>query len=198
MAAGRKLQFDKDQALDEAMQVFWANGYSGTSLNQLTSALGINKPSLYAAFGNKEQLYCRALERYGSRYGEPRLQHLTKPDTSPLREGVQAYLLAVARFQTDPDLPGGCFFVQTTGEARASAMPHPVVDSMTTINRQTLEKLTGFFEREKAAGRLDSESAPGTLALYLMNTLFGMAMIARNGATFSDLEKVVALAIQVF
>jgi AcrR family transcriptional regulator len=65
MTAGRRRSFDEAQALETAMRVFWRRGYQGTSLSDLTAALGINKPSLYAAFGNKEQLFARALAHYG-------------------------------------------------------------------------------------------------------------------------------------
>ncbi len=79
MSAGRKRTFDEEQALEAAMRVFWQKGYVGTSLSDLTAALGINKPSLYAAFGNKEQLFASALARYGSRYGLPHAEHLLEP-----------------------------------------------------------------------------------------------------------------------
>ena len=65
MPSGRTRQFDVDEALDRALEVFWARGYEGATLPELTRAMGINRPSLYAAFGNKEQLFRKALDRYG-------------------------------------------------------------------------------------------------------------------------------------
>ena len=64
MPSGRTRQFDVDEALDQALEVFWARGYEGATLPELTRAMGINRPSLYAAFGNKEQLFRKALDRY--------------------------------------------------------------------------------------------------------------------------------------
>ena len=68
MVAGRPRKFDKEHALEAAMLVFWRNGYSGTSLADLTNAMAINKPSMYAAFGNKEQLFKASLEQYINQY----------------------------------------------------------------------------------------------------------------------------------
>ena len=67
---GRPRAFDRDQALERALDLFWRNGYEGASLSDLTEAMGINPPSLYAAFGNKEELFCKALDRYGERHDE--------------------------------------------------------------------------------------------------------------------------------
>ncbi len=108
MSAGRKRTFDKDRALETALKVFWRKGFVGTSVSDLTRSLGINKPSLYAAFGNKEQLFVSALTRYGRHYGLPHASHLLEPADAPLRQRLRAYLLSIARMVTDPDLPGGC------------------------------------------------------------------------------------------
>lgn len=88
--AGRKRSFDKQQALDKAMRLFWANGFSGTSISALAAILGINKPSLYAAFGNKEQLFKASLDHYAECYGEPSVLKLHEPDTDSLEERLEA------------------------------------------------------------------------------------------------------------
>ena len=105
MAAGRQREFDKQIALDAAMELFWSNGYSGTSLSDLTNAMGINKPSLYAAFGNKEALCISALNQYVSKYGSPHMEELNAPNKS-LRSRLTAYLKSIARMVSDPALPG--------------------------------------------------------------------------------------------
>ena len=92
MAAGRPRAFDKEKALEAAMLVFWRNGYAGTSMADLTDAMGINKPSLYAAFGNKEQLFVAAVEQY-MRLISPSLDYLYAPDLPlPLRRAWLAFL----------------------------------------------------------------------------------------------------------
>jgi AcrR family transcriptional regulator len=78
-AGGRPRSFDEGKALDGAIDAFWRLGYEGASLAELTEAMGINKPSMYAVFGSKEELFVRALERYGQRYHEHLRQVLSKP-----------------------------------------------------------------------------------------------------------------------
>ena len=99
MAAGRQREFDKQVALDAAMNVFWLNGYTGTSLSDLTDAMGINKPSLYAAFGNKEALFVRALNHYIDKHGSPHLEALRTAQGSEraLREALTAEFADRAR-----------------------------------------------------------------------------------------------------
>ena len=98
MGAGRQREFDKRVALDAAMKVFWANGYSGTSLSDLTDVMGINKPSLYAAFGNKEALFISALDHYTGEHGAPHNQELHKSNKN-LRSRLRVYTVyALERF----------------------------------------------------------------------------------------------------
>src|ERR1700736_6971256 len=99
MAVGRPRAFDIDGALDLAMQVFWRQGYEGTSLSDLTKAMGINRPSLYAAFGNKEELFRKALDRYADRPTAFVRQSLAE---STARKVVERLLLAAAGAQTEP------------------------------------------------------------------------------------------------
>src|SRR5919106_255484 len=109
MAVGRPRAFDKDEALDQAMEVFWRKGYEGASLSDLTKAMGINPPSLYAAFGNKEGLLNAALDRYA----EQRKGFLRTAFGEPTaRKVAECLLRGVAEFHTDPANPPGCLFTQ--------------------------------------------------------------------------------------
>ena len=109
-SAGRPREFDMDKALDGSLRVFWLKGYDGASLTDLTKAMGINRPSMYAAFGNKEQLYCKTLERYS----KSRNEHLNEFFAAPTaRESVELLLRDSVEKVTDPKNPdGGCFGVQ--------------------------------------------------------------------------------------
>src|ERR1700692_2905896 len=106
---GRPRCFDLDKALDAAMQVFWRNGYEGASLSALTQAMGINRPSLYAAFGNKEALFRKALDRYVEEWGNYVVRALSEPTA---RRAVERLLRGTAKSLTERCHPTGCLMVQ--------------------------------------------------------------------------------------
>src|SRR5437868_14159214 len=106
---GRPRSFDRDAALDGAMHVFWAKGYEGASLSDLTRAMRINRPSLYAAFGNKEQLFKKVLDRYM----EGPVAYFGKALAAPKARGVvEEVFLGTARMADDAGIPAGCVMVQ--------------------------------------------------------------------------------------
>ena len=108
MPSGRTRQFDVDEALDRALEVFWARGYEGATLPELTRAMGINRPSLYAAFGNKEQLFRKALDRYQTGPQSFLTEALRKPTA---RAVVEAIYSGFVRMQRDRDKARGCLVV---------------------------------------------------------------------------------------
>src|SRR6266852_3547435 len=106
---GRPRAFDVDEALDKALKVFWRKGFEGTSLPDLTKAMGINRPSLYAAFGNKEELFRKVLDRY---VNGP-LAYFGKALAAPkARDVIEQIFFGAARMAGDPRLPAGCLMVQ--------------------------------------------------------------------------------------
>src|SRR5262245_66164321 len=108
MASGRTRQFDPEEALDQALEVFWTRGYEGATLPELTRAMGINRPSLYAAFGNKEQLFRKALDRYQTGPQSFLAEALKQPTA---RAVVEAIFSGFVRMQRDRDRPRGCLLV---------------------------------------------------------------------------------------
>src|SRR6266513_167309 len=109
-ARGRPRAFDPDAALERAMHVFWAKGYEGASLSDLTRAMRINRPSLYAAFGNKEQLFRKVLDRYM----DGPVAYFSKALAAPkAREVVEEIFLGTVRMADDPTVPAGCLMVQS-------------------------------------------------------------------------------------
>src|SRR5690349_10301434 len=108
MPSGRTRQFDVDEALDRALEVFWARGYEGATLPELTRAMGINRPSLYAAFGNKEQLFRKALDRYQTGPMSFLTEALRQPTA---RAVVEAIFSGFVRMQRDRDKARGCLIV---------------------------------------------------------------------------------------
>ncbi len=197
MTAGRKRAFDKQEALDEAMRVFWAKGYSGTSVSELTSALGINKPSLYAAFGNKEQLFKASLEHYMRVYGAPNWQKLFEPIDAPLQERLKAYLYGIIDLVSDPDLPKGCLFVKSTCESGSQAMQKNITAVLNGIGQESEKTLVALFNKEKLSGNLPKTANVKQLATYLMSVMYGIGVLAKNGHSKKSLRSAAQLAIQV-
>jgi AcrR family transcriptional regulator len=191
MALGRPRAFDIDEALDCALKVFWQKGYEGASLPDLTRAMGINRPSLYAAFGNKEALFRKAIDRYlegpGCHVGEA-----IKEPTA--RAVVERVLRAGIDLVTDSRNPGGCFMVQS---ALACG------DTADAIRRELVKRraegeaaLRARFERAVSEGDLPSGSDPADLARYVSTVLNGMSVQAAGGATCDELLKVVEMAMR--
>jgi len=117
---GRPRAFDPDAALERAMHVFWARGYEGAALSDLTRAMRINRPSLYAAFGNKEELFRKVLDRYV----DGPLAYFRKALAAPrARDVVEQIFFGAARMASDPRMPAGCLMVQgalAVGDAAGS------------------------------------------------------------------------------
>ena len=194
MGAGRQREFDKQVALDAAMKVFWANGYSGTSLSDLTDVMGINKPSLYAAFGNKEALIVSALNHYVDRHGAIHSEELHASKKS-LRSRLRAYLKSIARMVCDPTLPGGCFVATTTDESGGDCLPGGALEAITRINEQTKISLVDFFRHEISAGNLPKGASAEDLANYMLAMQYGLGVMARNGAKRETLDRVIEYAV---
>lgn len=197
MTAGRHRSFDKDNALDKAMLLFWKNGYPGTSLTDLTNEMGINKSSLYAAFGNKEELFNQAITFYLNKHGVVHSAELFQTELS-LKERVRNYLLSIVKMLTNPVLPKGCLICHATSEIAGSCLPESSATNINSINQQTLLTLTNFFEKEQQAGNFIDGYSPNTIANYVLTLQFGLAISARNGSNIEELKKVVNLSLSKF
>jgi AcrR family transcriptional regulator len=189
---GRPRAFDPDAALDRAMHVFWAKGYEGAALSDLTRAMRINRPSLYAAFGNKEQLFRKVLDRYANgplAYFDKALAE------GKARDVIEQILLGAAKLAADPRLPAGCLMVQgalACGDAAGS------VQKETAARRAASEvALRRRLQRAKREGDLPRKADPAELARYVMTVLQGMAVQGANGAKRDQLRRVARMAIRV-
>jgi len=197
MTAGRHRSFDKNKALEKAMLVFWENGYPGTSLTDLTNAMGINKSSLYTTFGNKEELFNQSLKFYLNMHGETHSAELFKTEES-LKVRIKNYLLSIAEMITSPALPKGCLICNSTSELAGSCLPENSTDNINDINKQTLLTLTEFFEKEQQVGNLTDEYLPKVISNYLLTLQFGLAVSARNGSNLEDIKKVINVSLSPF
>ena len=190
---GRPRAFDMDTALEKALEVFWRKGYDGTSLSDLTDAMGINKPSLYAAFGNKEQLFLKAVELYESRPCAFFMPALEKPTAYEVAEHM---LFGAAANMANKDQPQGCVVIQ--GALSCSEAAAVVKEALANRRLEGQKKLVERFERAKTEGDLPATVNAETLARYLGTVLQGMAIQANSGATSEQLRQVAELTLLAF
>jgi AcrR family transcriptional regulator len=193
VAIGRPRAFDMDQALDRALDVFWRKGYEGATLCDLTSAMGINPPSLYAAFGNKEGLFRKALDRYWHLQAESRAAALGAPTA---REVAERLLKGTAKFLSDPCHPKGCLAVQ--GALACGADAECARRELEARRRASQAQIRDRFKRAKKEGDLAADADPATLARYLSTVIEGMSVQAASGASRKELERVAETALRAF
>src|ERR1700687_5681709 len=191
--SGRTRQFDVDEALDGALEVFWARGYEGATLPELTRAMGINRPSLYAAFGNKEQLFRKALDRYQT----GPMSFLTEPLRKPTaRAVVEAIFSGFVRMQRDRDKARGCLVV--SGALACGEEAETVRRELAHLRQAIVTTLRERFERAVQDGDLPAGTDWGALAAPPATALDGRAVQAASGATEKELRLVSALALQAW
>ncbi len=169
------------------MRLFWQKGYEGTSLTDLTEAMGINRPSLYAAFGNKEELFRKACARYTQGATCP-----TSLTCGSAREVVSAFLLSVAESVVNAEHPG-CMLV-TSGLAGGEES-ESVRGELCAARQGVIAAWTSRFEAAEAEG--ETLPAPAAdLARYVMAVSNGMTVLAHSGATAEELRRVAELAMK--
>jgi AcrR family transcriptional regulator len=190
---GRPRGFDADVALERAMRVFWEQGYEGASLSDLTAAMGITRTSMYAAFGNKEDLFRKAVDRYTSgpaAYG-------TRALAEPTARAVAAAMLHGAVVTTTrPEGPAGCLMVQG---ALAAAPAEATVRDLLADRRDGLRScLEARFRRARDEGDLPATSDPALLACYVVTVGNGIAVQAAGGAGPDELHRVADVALRAW
>jgi AcrR family transcriptional regulator len=190
MPSGRSRQFDVDEALDRALEVFWARGYEGATLPELTRAMGINRPSLYAAFGNKEQLFRKALDRYQTGPMSFLTEALRKPTA---RAVVEAIFSGFVRMQRDTR---GCLVV--SGALACGEEAEMVRRELAQLRQSLVTAFRKRFERAVQDGDLPAGTDCATLARYIATVLNGLAVQAASGTTERELRLVAALAMQAW
>jgi len=189
---GRPLSFDRDAALETAMHVFWERGYEAASIADLTSAMGITPPSLYTAFGDKEQLFLEAIERYALGYGSAGARALQEEPTA--RGAIERWLLEAASELTQPCHPKGCMVVMAATNCSAAA--ERVQDALLLRRTEAIANVGRRIQGGIDNGELPPDTDAQDLANFYATIYQGMSMQAKDGATHESLVATVRRAMR--
>jgi AcrR family transcriptional regulator len=183
---GRPREFDPEEALASALRVFWQKGYDGASMSDLTDAMGITKPSLYACFGNKEALFRKALDLYE----RDKLCYVRSALEAPTARGVAERILrgAVSAQCGDSD-PQGCLGVISTMACATEA--ESIRNEVIARRKSSEQAMIARFERARDEGDLPDHVDPEGLASFLTTVLQGLSVKATSGADRKSLERAV-------
>ncbi|MGV8871233.1 MAG: TetR/AcrR family transcriptional regulator [Rhodococcus sp. (in: high G+C Gram-positive bacteria)] len=184
--AGRK-QFDPDRALRAAVRVFWEKGYLGTSIHDLESAMGVGRASIYSTYGDKEDLFLRALTSYVDQYGPPvREAFRIHFDDSSL--ALRATFDAALARMSDADLPAGCLIAQSASELLMLGARSQ--EAVSQLMQGQLAIISTALESDRARGRLAKSCDPDSLAAFLAGTIHSLSLLHRNGIGLDVLHRV--------
>jgi AcrR family transcriptional regulator len=193
MPSGRLRQFDAEEALDRAMEVFWRRGYAGATLPELTAAMGINRPSLYAAFGNKEELFRKALDRYWAGPAAFVAEALNEPTARDVAEGL---FCGMVRLYGDRRNPRGCLMVH--GALACGEEAEPIRRELAARREAAVTAIRERFERAMRDGDLPEGTDCASLARFVATIMQGLAVQAASGATETELRRVSELALRAW
>ncbi|WP_210585777.1 TetR/AcrR family transcriptional regulator [Streptomyces sp. GESEQ-35] len=189
---GRPRSFDRETALEKAIMAFWEHGYEATSVSDLTHAMGIGAPSLYAAFGDKQALFAEVVSEYGARYGSFGDRALAEEPSA--RAAVARMLREAAAEYTAPGRPHGCLVVHA-----ATNCTSPEVEA--SLRERRNANIAAFERRIRAdiaAGELPAGTDAAALARHTGAMIQGMSQQARDGASREELEAVAEIAMAIW
>ena len=191
---GRPREFDRAQALEAAMFLFWRKGFAATSMNDLCDAMGVRSPSLYAAFGSKEALYREAVEHYVRTVGPPVWDKLAEGATA--RDGVESLLLTATETLPESRVsPAGCM---ATLAALSDEWPAGIADVVRKVRVEMLDMLRARLEAGVAEGELAPTTDVEGLSRFYLGVYQGMAVQARDGAIPAELKAVARAAMSAW
>lgn len=188
---GRPRTFNDASALEAALVLFWRHGYEGTSIAQLTDAMKITAPSLYAAFGSKEQLYQKALDLYVNTQGDFVAQTLSAPGST--REAIARLLKEAAVRFTRTNWPAGCLVA--TGAIRCASDNGTVLEMTATVRRASTNLLKQRIDQAIANHELEPDEDSSGLAAFYASVVQGMSVQAIDGAKQAQLMKIAEFAM---
>jgi AcrR family transcriptional regulator len=187
---GRPRGFDEEAALDAAMRVFWTKSYEGATMAELTQAMGINRSSMYAAFGDKEALFRLVMDRY--RNG-PMTYIREALELPTMRELATALVEGTVDFLSTAGNPRGCLSIQ--GALACGSDAQPIQHAMIEWRKQGEMAIRKRLEKDQREGNLKNDVTPADFARYLSTIMTGLGIQAANGATKPDLKRLAAMAL---
>ena len=188
---GRPLGFAENEALEAAMKVFWEKGFEGSTLADLTEAMGINRSSMYATFGGKEALFRLAIARYAE---GPAAYVRVALEQPTVRGVVEALLRGALKLLGDPSHPRGCLTVQ--GALACGSDAEPMKQALIDWRMQGESEIQKRMQRARREGDLAKDVDPGDLARYISTVLTGMAIQAANGSTRAEMTRLVEFVLR--
>ncbi|PLP57500.1 TetR family transcriptional regulator [Mesorhizobium loti] len=191
---GRPRGFDRTEALERAMQVFWEKGYEGSSLNDLTAAMGIGCPSLYAAFGSKEGLFLEAIAHYGKVVGKEIWEAVETASTA--QAAMRDFLDATVDAYSRTDLPRGCLIALAALHQDSSS--GAICSELRRLRAENIDTLRRRFRRGVGEADLPAAFDCDAAAVFYATTQHGMSIIARDGASREALAAVADGAMAAF
>ena len=190
---GRPLSFDRDAALERAMLLFWEHGYEATSLAELTAAMGVTPPSVYAAFGDKKRLFLEAVDRYVT-LSSWSVQLIDEAPTA--REAAFGLMRQSAINYTGETTPPGCLVA--TGAISCSNAASDVQHYLADIRRAAEDKLADRIAKAIAADELPPDTDACALAAHVIAVIYGISTLARDGASRAKLLRIVETAMNAW
>jgi AcrR family transcriptional regulator len=188
---GRPIGFDKDAALEAAMLLFWERGYEGTSMADLTHAMGLNPSSIYAAFGDKHTLFQLVVKRYMELRAHYAVRALEEPT---LERFIRALFENTVAFLTTPGHPPTCMTL--AGAVGCSLDATPARDLMTATRKQNQVALKERLLKARKSGELSKEINVDDYARYLSTIVAGLSIQAANGSTKTELNRTAQMALR--
>ncbi len=191
---GRPREFDRDAALVVALDLFWRHGFEGTSVETLTSAMGISVPSLYSAFGSKEGLYRETVQRYLDTYGQVFWKAFSEEPRA--KEAVERLLRDAARQFSSVHHPAGCFV--SYGILQCSERDQGLAAEMAAHRSSAQDLARARLDVARSMGEIPAATDTAALAAFFSTVVQGMAIQARDGATHETLAAIAMLAMRAW
>ena len=188
----RKKEFDTEYVLDKAAELFWKNGYSNTSVQDLVDSLGLGKGSIYNAFKNKHKLFLATLDRYADRSNSLFQGILNEAST---KEAFRKLFLFLIDEIINDDEQRGCFIINATTEL--AAIDPDVAERINLNQKRQITCFSNALQTAKENGDISPDLDPEALALFLSNTMKGIRVMAKMNPSREDLEKIVNTALKI-